>query len=79
MNTERNDTGERKNEKEGVVIDVYMDEFKRGKFYRIVLNGRLDDPPTICDGGGYFLNEDDLEEFLAENSDYIEVVKDYRK
>ena len=34
--------------------------------------------PDCCGVSGFFTNEDDLDEFLEENSDRLDVVNDYR-
>lgn len=68
------------NLKEKVYIDVFLTE----DGYEIYFlgshkedgKGRIQ--ADVCDSSGFFYDEDNLNSFLEENEDEIEIVEDYR-
>ena len=65
-----------KNVKQECYIDVYDTEIG-GQYYMI--KTRLGDDVPDCANYGVFLDSYEVDEFIAENSDMIEIVKDYRE
>ena len=71
-----------KKEREKIIIDVYMDEkgwpiYKVEK-YSTKITYDTGEPSVYTRSGGWFVQEDDLDEFLEEYKENIEVVEDYR-
>jgi hypothetical protein len=68
-----------KTEKTRVMVDVYRD-YNGNEYFRIVLADKVAE--TIYEltgkGDGFFLYSDDVDEYLEEMADELEVVKDYR-
>ena len=66
------------NEKrERIDIDVYYDETGR-TLYRLITHGKAE-MPGACSTSGFFIYEDDLDEWLLENKSRVVVVTDFRK
>ena len=71
-------------EKERVFIDVYHSEDGGHDIYQLKSYGNVlrtwkeYGPADVTSNGGFFLDSDELDEFLEDHADKIEVVEDFR-
>ena len=66
--------------KQRIIVDVYIDE---ESVHQIFMLSATEKPtrhcmPNCCSTSGIFTDNDDLDEFLAEHADEIEITDDYR-